>query len=139
MGWGETPLKQWVWPGSLTCEPATCAIARAWPAAGQPGHPLEIGHRFITGRLPELLAEANRTRPADAAIPWLAALVCASAFDLATQRLRQLMGCADDATYGHRSPGMRSGGVRSSDPAFAGRYPATTWRIESDTGFRARG
>ena len=132
VGWGETPLNvQWVWPGSLTyaerlqalCD-LTETIARAWPVAGQPGHPLEIGHRFITGRLPELLAEANRTRPADAAIPWLAALVCASAFDLATHdAYGKLMGCPTYATYGpdHLASDLAA---LFDDPAFAGRYPS---------------
>ena len=132
MGWGETPLNvQWVWPGSLTyaerlqalCD-LTETIARAWPATGQPGHPLEIGHRFITGRLPELLAEANRTRPADAPIPWLAALVCASAFDLATHdAYGKLMGCPTYATYGsdHLASDLAA---FFDDPAFAGRYPS---------------
>ena len=132
VGWGETPLNvQWVWPGSLTyaerlqalCD-LTETIARAWPATGQPGHPLEIGHRFITGRLPELLAEANRTRPADAPIPWLAALVCASAFDLATHdAYGKLMGCPTYATYG---PDHLASDLAAffDDPAFAGRYPS---------------
>ena len=132
VGWGETPLNvQWVWPSSLTygerlaaLRDLTETIARAWPEADRPGHPMEIGHRFITGRLPELLAEANRTRSAGAAIPWLAALVCASAFDLATHdAYGKLHCCPTYATYGpdHLANDLaaffRRSGVRRALPA----------------------
>ena len=63
------------------------------PAAGRglgrveaSGHPIEVGHAFLAGRLPGLLDERRRPRAADAdaePMPWLAALVCSSAFDLA--------------------------------------------------------
>ncbi|MCY4483298.1 MAG: hypothetical protein OXC12_10520 [Spirochaetaceae bacterium] len=130
-GWGETPLNvQWVWPSGLTyaerlaaLRGLTEAIARAWPHNDRPGHPMEIGHRFITTRLPSLLAEANSTRPAQAAIPWLAALVCASAFDLATHdAYGKLMGCPAYATYG---PDYLATDLAAflGDPAFTGRYP----------------
>ena len=120
VGWGETPLNvQWVWPSGLSYAERLAAlrgltesIARCWPENDRPGHPLEIGHRFITTRLPDLLAEANRTRSASAAIPWLAALVCASAFDLATHdAYGQLMGCPTYATYGPDHLDSDLGGV----------------------------
>ena len=132
VGWGETPLSvQWVWPSPLpyaerlqALRALTEAIARAWPEAAEPGHPLEIGQRFIGGRLPELLAAANRTRPANAAIPWLAALVCASAFDLATHdAYGKLLGCPTYDTYGADYLGSDLAALLD-DPAFAGRYPA---------------
>lgn len=132
VGWGETPLSvHWVWPSALpyaerlqALRGLTEAVARAWPEEAAPGHPLEIGQRFIHRRLPELLAAANRTRPADAAIPWLAALVCASAFDLATHdAYGKLLGCPTYATYG---PDYLSRDLAAllDDPAFAGRYPS---------------
>jgi L-alanine-DL-glutamate epimerase-like enolase superfamily enzyme len=47
------------------------------------GHPLEVGMEFQEWVLPSLLSQMNQQRPTDTAIPWLAALVCLSAFDLA--------------------------------------------------------
>lgn len=132
VGWGETPLSvHWVWPSLLpyaerlqALRALTEAIARAWPEAAEPGHPLEIGQRFIGGRLPELLAAANRKRPANAAIPWLAALVCASAFDLATHdAYGKLIGRPTYDTYGADYLGSDLAALLD-DPAFAGRYPA---------------
>lgn len=131
VGWGETPLSvHWVWPSALpyaerlqALRGLTEAIARAWPQQAEPGHPLEIGQRFIRGRLPALLAEANRARPAGAEIPWLAALVCASAFDLATHdAYGKLWGCPTYATYRPEYLGSDLAALLD-DPAFAGRYP----------------
>jgi L-alanine-DL-glutamate epimerase-like enolase superfamily enzyme len=92
-GWGETPLSvQWVWPSSLSYEErhdalrALCLkIAAAWLSTPiEPGHSIEVGHRFLEGVLPELASEFNQShRQAAEPVPWLAALVCASAFDLA--------------------------------------------------------
>ncbi len=86
-GWGETPLAvQWTWPSDLTYEVRTevlqhfCVkLAEAWAAFELPGHPIEVGHAFQRWVLPKLLAEINLGR--DAPMPWLAALVCCSAFD----------------------------------------------------------
>jgi L-alanine-DL-glutamate epimerase-like enolase superfamily enzyme len=132
VGWGETPLSvQWVWPSGIpyaerlqALRGLTETIAAAWAEAAQPGHPLEIGQHFVSRRLPELLAAANRTRPAAAAIPWLAALVCASAFDLATHdAYGKLLGRATYDTYGpeHLESDLAT---LLDDPAFAGRYPS---------------
>jgi L-alanine-DL-glutamate epimerase-like enolase superfamily enzyme len=92
-GWGETPLSvQWVWPSSLSYDErhealrALCLkIAAAWLSAPiEPGHPLEVGHRFLEHVLTELTSQFNRSeRQTTEPVPWLAALVCASAFDLA--------------------------------------------------------
>jgi L-alanine-DL-glutamate epimerase-like enolase superfamily enzyme len=92
-GWGETPLSvQWVWPSQLSYEERHQALlalclrtAQAWLAStGAPGHPIELGHHFLEQVVPGVLGAFNRsdwsgTEP----VPWLAALVCASAFDLA--------------------------------------------------------
>ena len=87
-GWGETPLSvQWVWPGQLPYEPRhrrlkdfTVKLAEAWTRFDASGHPMEIGHDFQASVLPALLKKTNaRGKP----MPWLAALVCCSAFDLA--------------------------------------------------------
>jgi len=89
-GWGETPLSvQWVWPSSLpyaTRENALrefCMIlARAWTDLDAKGHPLEVGQAFQSQVLPSLWERYNRTSVVEP-MPWLAALVCCSAYDIA--------------------------------------------------------
>ncbi len=89
-GWGETPLSvQWVWPGSLSYQErhealkAFCLqLTQAYAGFHLSGHPIEIGHAFLETQLPDLLQGFNRTR-AEREMPWLAALVCCSAFDIA--------------------------------------------------------
>src|SRR5438093_12470782 len=78
-GWGETPLSvQWVWPSALPYESRLAALqslciklSDAWAHFDAWGHPIEIGHGFIQHELPRLR---------DVQTPWLAALVCCSAF-----------------------------------------------------------
>jgi L-alanine-DL-glutamate epimerase-like enolase superfamily enzyme len=90
-GWGETPLSvQWVWPGALSYEERHAALkdftinlASVWQAFDSSGHPIEIGHVFLDQVLPRLLEEFNAQREDSEPMPWLAALVCCSAFDLA--------------------------------------------------------
>jgi L-alanine-DL-glutamate epimerase-like enolase superfamily enzyme len=90
-GWGETPLSvQWVWPGSLPYEERhialkdfTLTMGRAWKDFNGTGHPVEIGHAFQERMLPGLHEEFNARRGKAEPMPWLAALVCSSAFDLA--------------------------------------------------------
>ena len=90
-GWGETPLSApWAWPAAhLTYAIRETAmkdfclkIARAWADIDHIGHPIEIGHAFQAAVLPNLLRDFNAEQRAGA-MPRLAALVCASAFDLA--------------------------------------------------------
>jgi L-alanine-DL-glutamate epimerase-like enolase superfamily enzyme len=89
-GWGETPLSvQWVWPGTLPYERRlarlqafTLRLAGAWARFDAQGDPLEVGHAFQAAALPKLLDEDNAQQP-DEPMPWLAALVCCSVFDLA--------------------------------------------------------
>src|SRR3954447_20310074 len=63
-GWGETPLSvQWVWPSSLGYEERhqvlrrlTTRIAEAWATGPcEPGHPIEVGDRFLEGQLSAVL------------------------------------------------------------------------------------
>ncbi len=90
IGWGETPLSvQWVWPGTLSYEVrhetmrAFCeCLTGEWAGFNVPGHCLEIGNQFVETRLPQVLETFNRSRPGYE-MPWLAALVCCSAFDIA--------------------------------------------------------
>ena len=89
-GWGETPLSvTWVWPGSLTFEERDQAmkefceiLAAAWSVYQGRGHPIELGYDFIEEELPGLLEGFNRGRAGEK-MPWLAALVCCSIFDIA--------------------------------------------------------
>jgi L-alanine-DL-glutamate epimerase-like enolase superfamily enzyme len=89
-GWGETPLSvAWVWPSALRWEEREqrmkelcLELARDLPKHPVMGHPMEIGDTYQNHRLHKLLAQknANQSEP----MPHLAALVCLSAFDLAT-------------------------------------------------------
>ena len=91
-GWGETPLSvQWVWPSDTEysirydsllefCE----FIKIRWQSFDSFGHCIEIGHELIMKDLPEALKQFNLCKIVDSEpMPWLAALVCASPFDIA--------------------------------------------------------
>ncbi|MEY3276629.1 MAG: hypothetical protein RL153_1897 [Verrucomicrobiota bacterium] len=96
-GWGETPLSvQWVWPSQEPYAPRhealmlfTRLLARAWTGSMDWGHPVELGHDFVRDWLPRLLEDFNASGLATGAgtkagvMPWLAALVSCSAFDIA--------------------------------------------------------
>jgi len=90
-GWGETPLSvQWVWPGTVSWHLRHEALkdfcrrlARAWLSFERAGHPLELGVWFQDQVLKAALAEFNAGRQPAEQMPWLGALVCSSAFDLA--------------------------------------------------------
>src|SRR5438045_9769596 len=59
-------------------------LAEACASFDGRGHALEIGHDFQERVLPTLLARFNKEgRGATGPMPWLAALVCCSVFDLA--------------------------------------------------------
>ena len=91
VGWGETPLSvTWAWP-SVTLSYAEryaamvkfCGqLAEAWAKKTSTGHPLEIGYQFQTQLLPQELNRFN-TDQAGEKMPLLAALIAASAFDIA--------------------------------------------------------
>jgi L-alanine-DL-glutamate epimerase-like enolase superfamily enzyme len=89
-GWGETPLSvQWAWPSAEPYEPRHqamkdfCAeLIRAWRGFNEQGHPLEIGYDFQRQQLLQLLERFNPGRD-DSPMPYLAALICLSAIDLA--------------------------------------------------------
>jgi L-alanine-DL-glutamate epimerase-like enolase superfamily enzyme len=137
LGWGEVPLSvQWAWPSSLgyqdRCDAmqAFCRVlARAWAEFAEMGHPMEVGHRFNESVLPDLLATLNAERGADAEpMPWLAALVCCSAFDVALHdAYGQSVGCEVYATYNGKymnadlSHFLES--AAGSNVSFAGKYP----------------
>ena len=91
-GWGETPLSvQWAWPSQSSYDMRHVAmqefcrvLADAWLGFGLSGHPMEIGHAFWQWILPAELTKFNAQRQAGKeSMPWLAALICSSAFDIA--------------------------------------------------------
>lgn len=90
-GWGETPLSvAWGWPSTYDYverqkrfESLARDLTKAWAGFGEQGHPLEVGHAFLHGELPRLLGEHNRAHPGEESMPWLAALITNSAFDIA--------------------------------------------------------
>ncbi len=90
-GWGETPLSvTWVWPSSLTFEERERALlaftedlAKRWAAFDAMGDVLEVGNAFQKGPLMEAWRAFNASTTLPEPMPWLAALVCCSAFDLA--------------------------------------------------------
>ena len=89
-GWGETPLSvQWTWPSGISYQERCDAmqdfcrtLAEAWAGFARAGHPMEVGHEFIESVLGGLLDGFNRQRSGEP-MPWLAALVCCSVFDIA--------------------------------------------------------
>jgi L-alanine-DL-glutamate epimerase-like enolase superfamily enzyme len=121
-GWGETPLSvQWVWPSELpygsrheTLKNFCGELARAWMRAPVRGHALDAGYEFQEQSLKEVFNGFNKRArggltdaAADAspgpteAMPWLAALVCNSAFDIALHdAFGRLAGRAIYETYG---------------------------------------
>ncbi len=157
-GWGETPLSvQWVWPSALPCQPRHQALQRfcqvlaeSWANFDVWGHPIEIGHDFQEQVLPGLLAREKGVRsllperpegcfaqkPPDPffsnpeeAMPWLAALVCCSAFDIAVHdAYGQLHGANVYDTYAppfmSRDLSAYLSPTEGTDVTFAGRFPA---------------
>ena len=90
-GWGETPLSiQWLWPSSLPYEERhdalkkfSLSLGEIWAGFEKTGHPLEVGSAFIKDELPKALEKLNNERVGTEPMPWLAALVCCSAYDIA--------------------------------------------------------
>jgi L-alanine-DL-glutamate epimerase-like enolase superfamily enzyme len=136
-GWGETPLSvQWVWPGELSygerlsaLKAFTLRLAKAWKGFDGEGHPLETGHAFLEEVLPGLLRAFNAEREGLDPMPWLAALVCCSAFDLALHDAYGVLhGIPIYDTF--RPPFLNRDlssfltPVDGSTVSFSGRYPA---------------
>ncbi|NUM53236.1 MAG: mandelate racemase/muconate lactonizing enzyme family protein [Candidatus Hydrogenedentes bacterium] len=131
-GWGETPLSvQWVWPSAIAYEERHDAlmrmcgsIAKAWAAYEEYGHPMTIGVAFQEGPLRELVREYNATHAH--AMPWLAALVCCSAFDIAVHdAYGNALNLPVYATYNADFMNRSLGAFLEGDGpvSFTGRYP----------------
>jgi len=88
-GWGETPLSvQWAWPSSIAYEERhklmkefCIQLGKSFVSFNFFGHPIELGYTFQKELLPELLSDFNKR--VSAPLPYLASLVCCSAFDIA--------------------------------------------------------
>jgi len=134
-GWGETPLSvQWVWPSRLPYDERhdalkdfSIVLAKAWGSFACSGHPIEVGHTFQEEALPQLLKDFNEKRGGEP-MPWLAALVCCSAFDIA---LHDAYGVLNDrpvyetytAEYMSEDLGAYLTPADSSAISFEGRFP----------------
>lgn len=146
-GWGETPLSvQWVWPSPVPYEERFDALVGfcnrltlAYANFSTKGHAFEIGHAFLQEVLPTLLHEANAALRPGVEIPHLAALVCASPFDLA---LHDAYGIANGVpTYStYCKPWMHNDLSHYLQPAedapgvqFHGLYPADFFRPTPET------
>ena len=133
MGWGETPLSvQWVWPGSLPyalrlarLQGFCRLLAQELASLSADGHPMEISRDFQETRLPELLEQSNAAVPAAEAMPWLAALVCFSAFDIALHdAYGNLVQKPSFETLNSEFMGRDLASLLDGDQRFIGRYPA---------------
>ncbi len=90
-GWGETPLSvQWVWPSEESYESRhgvlkdfCTGLVRHWARFEEWGHPMEVGHAFIKHYWPDPREWKIQAHLHFKEMPWLAALVCNSPFDLA--------------------------------------------------------
>ncbi|WP_169976464.1 mandelate racemase/muconate lactonizing enzyme family protein [Tautonia rosea] len=136
-GWGETPLSvQWAWPGSASVEDrlgameAFCKrLAEGWCGDDLgTGHAMSLGHRFLEERLPGLTDRFNaEERSGTEAMPRLAALICASAFDLALHdAYGNLNGVPTYETYGRNFMKEDLGAFLESEPggaSFVGTFP----------------
>jgi L-alanine-DL-glutamate epimerase-like enolase superfamily enzyme len=132
-GWGETPLSvQWVWPSSVPYADRLARllefsrlIARELVRCGLEGHPLEIGRDFQESVLPGMLEQFNLQHAGSEPMPWLAAVVCLSAFDLAAHdAYGWLVGLPTFQTLGPDHLGRDLGALMEDAPAFRGRYPS---------------
>jgi L-alanine-DL-glutamate epimerase-like enolase superfamily enzyme len=125
-----------VWPSDLSYESRrealqnfTLHLARAWLDVESIGHPLEVGHAFMEDALPRLLQQFNATRGTTDQLPWLAALVCCSAFDIA---LHDAFGNLNampiyetyNSTFMHRDLASYLSPAADARVSFAGKYPA---------------
>jgi len=135
VGWGETPLSvTWAWPSaSMTygaryeAMVALChELAGQWADSPTTGHPLEIGHTLLTEAMPTMLNRFNASRGGEP-VPHLAALIAASAFDLAVHdAFGVLHGVDTYDTYGEEYLNADLAAYltpQDDDVDFSGKYP----------------
>ena len=136
-GWGETPLSvQWVWPGKATYEERHEALKEfcikltgLWANFTERGHPIELGQEFQAAALERAWKDFNRQqRRGKEPMPWLAALVCCSPFDLALhdafgQMHRRPTFATYNAEFMSRDLACYLQPTRGSGISFGGKYP----------------
>ncbi|MEI6715008.1 MAG: mandelate racemase/muconate lactonizing enzyme family protein [Verrucomicrobiota bacterium] len=131
-GWGETPLSvQWVWPSSLPYQPRLARLqdfcvrlGKALASFEGTGHPIEISQDFQEHVLPKLLEQANAEAPLAEPMPWLAALVCFSAFDIALHdAYGVLLQVPSFETYTPEFLSRDLASLLDNDPKFQGKFP----------------
>ncbi len=135
-GWGETPLSvTWAWPSATMTYAARYEamtafcdqLAGAWADLGFAGHPLEIGHAFVKQAMPDMLDRFNASRSHEP-MPELAALIAASAFDLAAHDAFGMLHETD--TYDCYGGDFLSADLsyyltpQDDSVSFAGKYPS---------------
>ncbi len=135
-GWADTPMcVTWMWPSTIRCDERNHTIlefcrrlATEWSHFDAEGHPMEIGHAFQENALPKILDNFNGARTGREPMPWLAALVCCSAFDIA---LHDAYGMVNDvpvyetynANYMNRDLSTYLDPAADSAVSFKGLYP----------------
>ena len=133
VGWGETPISvTWVWPAAMTYEARNDVLkelckrlAAAWAGFDRSGHPMEVGHAFQQQVLPALLDQLNAERAGEEPVPWLAALVCCSPFDLALHDAYGVLnGVPTYQTYNAEYMNADLSAFLTPKEMFAGKYPA---------------
>ncbi|MCK5673835.1 MAG: hypothetical protein KAH95_10695, partial [Spirochaetales bacterium] len=90
-GWGETPLSvQWVWHSPVSylfrfsqLKKFVLLLSKELNDYSLKGHPMETGYLFQKEILPAVLSSFNKTVTDSEKLPWLAALVALSPFDIA--------------------------------------------------------
>lgn len=140
-GWGETPLSvQWAWPGGenpvdrFEAMKALCLrIGRAFVDFGQSVHPIEFGVSFQKEVFTELRQSWRESSVGE--IPYLAGLVCLSAFDIAVHdAFGRLHGLSSFAVLDDRfMKGDLSRYIESETVDFAGSYPSSFLRLPRQT------
>jgi L-alanine-DL-glutamate epimerase-like enolase superfamily enzyme len=137
-GWGETPLSvQWVWPSNGPYEDRYEALktfcvelTELWASVTTRGHPIEVGHSFQETVLSGVLNGFNhRKRRGQEPMPWLAALLCCSPFDIALHdAYGKLLDRPVYETYNAQFMNRDLGGFLQAVPdvnfSFNGTFPA---------------
>ena len=127
-GMGETPLSVgWSWPGSLSFSYREkvmldfCRVLEKEYSINEEVDPMTGGYEFLNCRLEEIRTEFNHLHQTE--MPHLAALICASAFDIAMH---------DAFAKSQNLPAFQTYNKKFMkhdlawffrDPAFAGEYP----------------
>ena len=136
-GWGETPLSvQWAWPSAITYQErfdameAFCRVlVEAYSSFPRQGIRWRSANAFLEHGLPGILSQFNERHRADAEpMPYLAALICCSAFDIA---LHDAYGVLHEVptyeTYNAKYMSQDLSKFLRSAPdasvSFAGKYP----------------